>query len=124
MMKKSILTLLLLACATPTKPVSLTDIAYWAGTVTVIYHINNKVNEMAQIQRALALAYNKQNPDFAIVIPQPKTLIESAQELYNGGRSAVTSTMNTAQTVHALSNAQPGMQSTESATTSIEEINN
>lgn len=113
-MKKCItLTLLLLACATPTKPVSISiiDSAYWIGTIAALHWVHKRIERMETLQEAQIRSSNNARPDSdknqKIIIPQRPTFTGSLQELYRGGRSAVSTAAQTTQGLRELSNAQP-----------------
>ncbi len=108
-MKKCILFLLLLG-VTNTRPfsISITDTAYWFGTIAAIHWVCKRIERIETLQEAQIKAHNKKLPiknnDDQIPIPQRPTLMGSAQELATLGRCAVSRTVHTANGLHTLSN--------------------
>lgn len=108
-MKKLILFLLLLGI-TSTRPfsISLSDTAYWIGTIAFIHWANKRITRMEMIQEAQVRAHNNSlegnNPQ-AITIPPRPTITDSLQELYTGGREVVHTAAHTATGLRAIASA-------------------
>lgn len=107
-MKKCItLTLLLLGCATPTKPISIsiTDTVYYIGTIAALHWVHRRIERMETLQEA-QIRHHNSTQESEIPIPERPTFTGSLQELYRGGRgaAAVTAqTINGARNLHQLS---------------------
>lgn len=107
-MKKYTLFLLLLG-VTSTKPISLslTDIAYWVGTIATLHWVSQRIERIESLQEAQITAYNtgleENKKSQRITIPDRPRLTDSLQTLYNSSRQVAHTTVRTANGLQALS---------------------